>query len=71
MSRLEIENRLEIYEIDGDDIGTADEDKKLIVRSHWNRREFVVIELEKDRSVTVVADDLKDAIQNATNWSAT
>lgn len=37
------------------------------IKSHWNRQEFVVLEIGKGVMVTVLARDLKNAIDNATN----
>ena len=36
------------------------------VRSHWNHNEWVVL-VVGERSITVEADDLEAAIENATN----
>lgn len=61
--KIEVEQKVEIYEIDDEEVST---NKKLEVNSHWNRDEFVVLKFE-GISITVDADNLRDAIRNATN----
>jgi hypothetical protein len=39
----------------------------LIIESHWNRSSLVVIRVNDDVSISVSADELKKAIENATN----
>lgn len=61
-----VSNEVKIYEI-----GVVEErssSKVLLVSSHWNRDCFVVLKL-CDIEYTVAADDLKAAIENATNSS--
>lgn len=50
------------------EVNTYDKPKKplVLVRSHWNRNSMIVIEIG-DIEVTVIAEDLKAAIDNATN----
>ena len=59
-------NEIRIYEMDGKDLPPNDI-RYLKVVSHWNRkRVMVVIELE-GIVATVPADDLRRAVDNATN----
>jgi len=59
-------NEIRIYEMDGKDLPPNDI-RYLKVVSHWNRkRVMVVVELE-GVAVTVPADDLRRAVDNATN----
>lgn len=59
-------NEMRIYEMDGKELPPNDI-RHLKVVSHWNRaRVMVVIELE-GVAVTVPADDLRRAVDNATN----
>lgn len=66
-SRFETSNSLEIYETNGiDEKGLRSQRPKLIIHEHWNVRDFVVIELD-GKKVTVLASQLKKAIDNAQN----
>ena len=60
---MKVANEITIYEIDGDDKVKG----ILLVSSHWNYHDFVVIGDGKQK-ITVNANDLMKAIQNATNW---
>ncbi len=66
-TRFETINKIEIYETNGtENKGLKSKMPKLEVSEHWNRREFVVIELDGVKH-TVLADELKRAIDNAQN----
>ena len=54
------------YEVDGSDVKGLDY-PKIKVSNHWNRSQFVDIELEGGKTYTVVAKDLQIAIDNAVN----
>lgn len=62
---LEVECKVKIYEINGDESGIIPAEDKLIVRSHWSRRNLVVIKF-CDKEITIDAGDLSLAVQNAT-----
>lgn len=65
--RFESINMIEIYETDGtENKGLKSKMPKMTVSEHWNRKNFVVIEVDGVKH-TVVADDLKRAIDNAQN----
>lgn len=53
---------INVYEINGEDVT----DKKMGVKSHWNRDDFVDIKIN-GKIYTVLALELKKAIDNATN----
>ena len=64
---IDVESKVEVYERNGSDLGGLKSDKEpLIVKNHWNRREFVVLQYE-DKEITVVVGDLERAIKNAYN----
>ena len=69
MSRkFKSENKLDIYEIDGEDKHTiSSKMPKLTVSEHWNRKSFVVLRIEEGKKITVSAAELKRAIDNAQN----
>ena len=47
--------------------GYEETDKcKVILKSHWNRRDMVTIDL-RGEEITVVGRDLKDAVDNCMN----
>lgn len=62
-----IETRIRTYEIAGKEItGLHKDSDDLIVEAHWNQNRLVLLEFQ-GKQITVDADDLKRAIQNATN----
>lgn len=62
---MKTESKIEIYEINGTESKPV-ERPVIIVRNHWNRRNFVVIEID-DKNYTVEAGELNRAIENAKN----
>jgi len=63
-----IVNEIKVYEINGKDTEIPFE-TRLYVESHWTSScKFVVLNF-KDMSITVAANDLLEAIKNATNKS--
>lgn len=67
MSTIRSINGVRVYEVNGTEItGIPDESKDIMIINHWNRRNLIVIEVNGEK-YTVVADDLKRAIDNATN----
>jgi len=67
MTRFETVNLIGIYETNGtENKELKSKMPKLIVSEHWNRKQFVVIEIEGVKH-TVLADELKRAIDNSQN----
>lgn len=67
MSRVNTWSRIAAYEINGEGMPpTGEEYPELIVESHWNRGEMVVLSLGDGRKITVAANDLLLAIRRAT-----
>jgi|GEM_PF-2062454 len=67
MNRFKSENTLQVYETNGtENKGLESKKPKLKVSEHWNRKEFVVIEVNGEKH-TVIANELKRAIDNAQN----
>lgn len=67
MSNFESINKIQIYETNGiENKELPSKMPKLIVTQHWNRKSFVVIEIE-GKQYTVVANELERAIKNAQN----
>lgn len=65
MSRIEVVSRVKVYEINGcEPRGTY---KPLIVSNHRSFSDRVVIQWADGMCITVIARDLKAAIDNATN----
>jgi len=58
-------SEVSVYEKDGKEVDRVGE-RLLVVLSHWNRKEFVRLQVG-DADVTVSSRDLKAAIENATN----
>lgn len=60
-------NLIEIYETNGvEEKGLRSERPKVEVSEHWNRKDFVKIGID-GKNVTVLASELKRAIDNAQN----
>lgn len=64
-NRIKVRNEVDIYEENGENTA-LDKGEPLIVESHWNCRDRIVLSRGKI-NITVIANDLKAAIQNATN----
>ena len=66
-SRIESINIVEVYEENGTELKALKSKKPSItVREHWNRKDFVIINMG-NLSYTVLATDLEKAIQNCQN----
>ena len=66
-TRFESINLIGVYETSGtEEQGLRCDRPKVKVREHWNRKEFVVIEID-GKEVTVLAAELQRAIDNAQN----
>lgn len=62
---LKVHQEIDAYQVGGTDEGKK-RDVPLVVRSHWNRNETVMLRIG-DEEVFVAAKDLRAAIDNATN----
>ena len=62
---IRVENNVEVFEVDGKDLPVSD-DTEIVVRSHWNRNDLVVLEI-KGKRFSVAARDIATAINNAVN----
>ncbi|KKM99865.1 hypothetical protein LCGC14_1143430 [marine sediment metagenome] len=62
---MKVESTIDVYEYDGSATKIGDS-RTLMIHAHWIYQNQVVIELGGHK-YTVVARDLKMAIQNATN----
>lgn len=66
-SRFKSVNSIQVYETNGtENKGLESNMPKMHISEHWNRKAFVVIEIN-DVKHTVLADELKRAIDNAQN----
>ena len=66
-SRFKSVNSIQIYETNGtENKGLESKMPKMQISEHWNRKAFVVVEIDGVKH-TVVADELKRAIDNAQN----
>lgn len=63
---IKVVSQVPIREIDGKELGVTPALPEIIVRSHWNRNELVVLEID-GKKYTLAATDLQGAISNATN----
>jgi hypothetical protein len=65
---MKVKNELQVYEQDGKEIKGI-EYPIVKIESHWNYKDRVVVEID-GKKVTLIADDLRRAIDNATNHKA-
>lgn len=70
-TRVETKARVRCYEVNGEDVAPS-EDEFLTVETHWNSEDRVVLKRRGGRgSLTVVADDLRKAIDRCSRCRAT
>jgi len=70
MNRFESINLIEVFEIDEIELfGLKNEKPKIKITEHWNNRRFVNIGID-GKSFTILADELKRAVDNAQNAHA-
>lgn len=62
---LKVRSEMDIYEVDGKDV-TEYPPPKLVVESHWNCPDRVVLCIHDER-YTVIVRDIEAAIRNAAN----
>lgn len=73
---IKVQNEVTVYEQDGIKaplLSSKSEFAPVVVVSHWNQRAMVVLKFkidEVEKTVTVNANDLQAAINNATNCGA-
>lgn len=60
---IKVRCEVPVYEVNGEETKTLSQ-PQLIVESHWNRSQMVVLTIGNEK-VTVLGDDLVAAIQNA------
>ena len=65
---IEVTNYVTCYEENDEEVKPGKDYKKLVVKSHWNYSDWIVLELD-GHSITVNGRDLTSAIQNAMNKS--
>jgi hypothetical protein len=63
---MKVTNEIKVYELDNKGSFPGDDELCLLVKAHWNRDSMVVLEIG-GHAYTVVAEELKKAINNATN----
>ena len=66
-NRFKSVNSIQIYETNGtENKGLEREKPKMHISEHWNKKALVVVEIDGVKH-TVLADELKRAIDNAQN----
>lgn len=69
---IRVMSELKVYEFDGKSTSKADGGKEhppIHVHSHWNRRDFVTLEICGSK-YTLIGEDIIEAIRNAQNVGA-
>lgn len=65
---IKVTSHVKVYEMNGEPVPIAAKDEMIIrINSHWNRREFVILQLPNGDHFTVNENDLIAAIENAVN----
>jgi hypothetical protein len=67
---IEVKNKVRVVEVDGEEQGFSEENPKILVSSHWNRDQLVVLEwpdVPEGAKLAVNGRDLEAAIRNAMN----
>lgn len=60
---IKVQNRVTVYEINEKDTTTSE----LMVFSHWNDPNRIILQFDQDKRYTVLASDIIEAIKNAQN----
>lgn len=67
MAKVDTTSKVKVYERNGNDVAIG-ENLDLIVESHWNCSQLVVLTVPWMKgSITVAASDLEKALRNCTN----
>jgi hypothetical protein len=66
MARIKVTQEIKVYEIGGKEVPLGT-DKNLGILSHWNVRDFVILNFGNEMQITVSGNDLITAINNAMN----
>ena len=65
---IDVLSKIKVYEINGTEMKGLKTDRPCLkVLSHWNRSEFITIQLNDEEKITVLAKELIAAIENAKN----
>ncbi len=62
MGKVNTVSKVQVYELNGEDIPISADEVFLEIKSHWNQGDFVVLNFENNKTVTVLARDLVLAI---------
>jgi len=63
---IKVTNKVRIHQKNGKDVKVGENDSELIVKSDWNMDTIIHLKY-KDMNISVPAQALKTAIDNATN----
>lgn len=65
---IKVESLVEVYEVAGKETPTMNNKRpQLSVSGHWLEEKKVVLKIGDGESITVIASDLRAALDNATN----
>ena len=70
MSRVEVKQKIRVYEVNGNEVTLGEDDVVLGVNSHWIKRGLVVLDFRGEQ-FAVAGDDLILATHNAMNAGTT
>ena len=62
---MKVENKIHIYEIDGESTKVGG-DNEFIIKSHWNNARLIDLEFD-GKIITISKQELEKAITNASN----
>ena len=64
---MNVINKIDVLEIDGDDVPLGKPKPKIIIKNHRSRKTLIIVEVLGTR-YTISADMLLRSIENATNF---
>lgn len=63
---MKVKSEVKVHEIDGKDVPIGKSTEPLVVESHWNDDDFVILR-RGEMNITVIGRSLRAAIDNAEN----
>lgn len=63
---MKVSSVIDVCEVNGVEVKPG-QDRRIVVESHWSRRDLVTLVVETGTSITISADELGRALANAQN----
>jgi hypothetical protein len=65
---IKVINEIVCIEVDGKEVSLSEDAPTVLIKSHWNRDEFFVLQFPAGESWTFNKRDFENAMNNATRW---